>query len=301
LNPDGGIGKRLILGTAQLGMPYGIANRTGRPSAREALQIVEAAWEMGIKTFDTAQSYGDSEAILGKALHVLGLTEEARIVTKIDMTDHPNANRLRETISASLDRLGVSRLYGLLWHREQVLELMDDVLREAMLDISREGMVKHWGISVYNPFRARQAIEVGVFDLLQLPASVLDHRFAEAGVFAHAAARVVRIHIRSVFLQGLLLMDLKSVPAAMNFTLPVLTILQKLSSEMEISRREMALLYVKTRFPDADVIIGAETAQQVRENVDAWSGVMMDSLMKRLEEVFADAEESIVDPTKWPI
>jgi aryl-alcohol dehydrogenase-like predicted oxidoreductase len=301
LSPDGGIGKRLILGTAQLGMPYGIANRTGQPSALEARNMVKIAWESGIQTFDTAQGYGDSEATLGKALRDLRLTDDALVVTKIDMPDNLNANNLRGTINSSLDRLGVSQLYGLLWHREQVLDLLNDDLREAMSDISREGMVKHWGISIYKPSRALQAVELGVFDILQMPANILDRRFAEAGVFKQAVKRRIQIHIRSIFLQGLLLMDLESVPVAMNFALPVLTMLQKLSLEMALSRREIALLYVKTRFPDAYVIIGAETTQQVRENVDAWSGSMIGSLMKRLEETFADVEESIVDPTKWSI
>ena len=106
---------------------------------------------------------------------------------------------------------------------------------------------------------------------------------------------------RSVFLQGLLLMDSERVPEEMNFTLPVLNSFKEISEEIGLSRREIALRYVKTRFPDASIVIGAETPQQVRQNADAWfSGVMDEFWMKKLEDFFACVEESIVDPSNWP-
>ena len=57
---------RLVLGTAQLGMDYGIANTQGRPAFEEAVELVRCYWERGVREFDTAQDYGDSEKILGR-------------------------------------------------------------------------------------------------------------------------------------------------------------------------------------------------------------------------------------------
>jgi len=53
----------LVLGTAQLGLPYGIANQTGQPDQVVATAIIREAWNQGIREFDTAQGYGDSEQV----------------------------------------------------------------------------------------------------------------------------------------------------------------------------------------------------------------------------------------------
>ena len=56
----------LSLGTAQLGLKYGIANRVGMLSTRQAFEILDAAWRNDIHALDTAPSYGKSEERIGK-------------------------------------------------------------------------------------------------------------------------------------------------------------------------------------------------------------------------------------------
>lgn len=293
---------RLVLGTAQLGMTYGIANRSGQPDASQARAIVEAAWEAGIRTFDTARAYGESELVLGQALAELKVTQQARVVTKVSVPlDPSDRGAMKKVVAESLDRLGIPRVYGLLWHSEQMLDVLNEGLRAGMADVVREGMATHWGVSVYTPARALQAIDTGVFDLLQVPANVLDRRFAEAGVFERAREKDIRIHVRSVFLQGLLLLDPETIPESMSFASPVLKSLRNISDEISLTRREIALQYVKARFPHASVVIGAETARQVRENAVAWcAGSMIDSWVERLESAFPRVDTAIVDPSKWP-
>jgi len=293
---------RLVLGTAQLGMPYGIANRSGQPDASQGRAIVEAAWEAGIRTFDTARGYGESEVVLGRALADMKVSRQARIVTKVPVpSDASRKGTLKRVVAESLDRLGVPQVYGLLWHSEQVLDVLDEGLRTDMAEVAWDGMTVHWGVSVYTPAKALQAIETGVFDLLQLPANVLDRRFAEAGVFEKAREKRISVHIRSVFLQGLLLLDPETIPQSMGFASPVLKSLRSISEEMGLTRRELALQYVKARFPHASVVIGMETAQQVRENGVAWSACSMSDLWtRRLESAYPQVDASILDPSKWP-
>jgi aryl-alcohol dehydrogenase-like predicted oxidoreductase len=293
---------RLVLGTAQLGMSYGIANRTGQPDVAQSFAVVKAAWDRGIRIYDTAQGYGNSELMLGHALAELGVLREAQIITKIDIPDMVSSTGiLRKIVTESLSNLGIPSLYGLMWHREQILDVIDRELRVSMEEIIKEGLVKHWGISVYTPARALQAIETGAFSMLQIPANVLDHRFAEARVFERAKEKQLHIYVRSVFLQGLLLLGPETIPEKMNFALPILNSFKEISEKIGQSPREIALQYIKTRYPDASVIIGAETPQQIRENADAWSaGEIDNNWMKKLETDFACVEESIVDPSAWP-
>ena len=104
----------LILGTVQLGQPYGIANTTGQPEQQEANSIVRTAWDAGIMLFDTAQGYGNSESVLGAALRHCNATDTARIITKLAPTLPADAPDLRSSVTRSLRTLGVKKLYCLM-------------------------------------------------------------------------------------------------------------------------------------------------------------------------------------------
>ena len=124
---------RLVLGTAQLGLPYGIANQTGQPDQDVATGIISEAWSQGIREFDTAQGYGDSEDVLGKALYELGISSEAKIITKFHPNlDHLNPSAMSKSLDKSLQLLGVQSLFGIMLHREEMLSLWDKGLGKIL-------------------------------------------------------------------------------------------------------------------------------------------------------------------------
>ncbi|MEK9153210.1 MAG: aldo/keto reductase, partial [Patescibacteria group bacterium] len=115
--------KNFVLGTAQLGSDYGVANKSGKPNQKMATEIIKLAWQKGIREFDTAQGYG-SEVILGKAFTKLGISKKVKVTTKL----HPSLDHLDErSISKSLDRslknLGVPIISTILLHHEESLTL----------------------------------------------------------------------------------------------------------------------------------------------------------------------------------
>ena len=71
------------MGTAQLSSPYGIANKTRQFVQDKSTAIVREAWDNGIREFDTAQGYGESERVLGRALSELEITGKACIISKL--------------------------------------------------------------------------------------------------------------------------------------------------------------------------------------------------------------------------
>ncbi len=114
---------RLALGTVQLGLPYGIANLKGQPSSEESREIIKISLENGLRIFDTAQSYGESETVLGVCFKSLGVTNEVKVITKL----HPDLDymdwlKLKDCVLNSLKRLNVPSLYGLLLHRFHILD-----------------------------------------------------------------------------------------------------------------------------------------------------------------------------------
>ncbi len=293
--------ERLVLGTVQLGMPYGVANTTGQPDRAAAREIIEVAWECGIRMFDTAQGYGQSEEVLGDALAHGGFLSQARVITKFHPSlDHTNKKELFNALDTSLQKIGVERLEGIFFHREEFLDLWDKGLGEVVSDIIASEKVAKVGISVYSPIRALEALGKDGIDCVQVPANILDHRFEQAGVFDRAHERGKEIFIRSIYLQGLLLLDPETLPEKMNFAKNVLQEAKNLVEKYKIFPQELALAYVKQSFPSAYSVIGAETVLQVRENCDLWKRASVPSeALQTIRDTFVTVDEYILNPAKW--
>ena len=293
----------LVLGTAQLGFNYGIANagKTEQPTQTTANAIVQEAWENGIREFDTAQGYGKSEQALGEALSKLGVSAEALVISKFDPAlDHLDRNVLSNAVGESLSRLGVPSLYGMMLHKEKMLSAWDNGLSKIFHTFVVSGKIKHIGISVYSPEKAIQALNTDGIDMVQLPTNILDRRFETAGVFQLAEEKKKKIYIRSVFLQGLILMDADEIPEKMSFAKPVIEELESISNELKLSRKKLALDYIKSEMPDAKVVFGADTPLHVKENVACWEGELPPSSVDRVKMVFDHVDEKILNPTLWP-
>lgn len=293
----------LVLGTAQFDSNYGIANadKTERPDQITVNAIVQEAWENGIQEFDTAQGYGKSEQALGEALSKLGVSAEALIISKFDPAlDHLNRSALSNALGESLSRLGSPSLYGMMLHREEMLSIWDNGLSKILHTFVMFGKIKHIGISVYSPEKAIQALNTDGIDMVQLPTNILDRRFETAGVFQLADEKRKKIYIRSVFLQGLILMDMEEISRKMFLAKHVIERLESISRNLKLSRQELALGYVKSEMPNAKVVFGADTPLHVKENVACWEGELSPSSVDKVKKIFDYVDEKILNPTLWP-
>jgi len=293
---------QLVLGTAQLGMSYGVANKTGQPDMDTAESIVAAAWEGGIREFDTAQAYGESERVLGNVLGALKIIGDAKVITKLHPAlDHKDPDTIRRALGESLARIGVSKLYGLMLHREASLDVWEMGLGQTLQECVDAGLVELLGISVYTPEKALRALETDGITLVQIPSNLLDRRFEEAGVFRKANRRGKAIYLRSIFLQGLLLMLPEELPESMQFVAPVLKRLIAFAEKVGLSVKQLALAYAQAIHPEAKVIFGSETVKQVRENLALWATSIPSDVIKEVRKEFRDISETILDPRFWPI
>ena len=195
----------LTLGAAQFGMSYGIANTAGQLSETDVHKILDAAADAGITTVDTAALYGSSEQRIGRWLAARGVAA-MHVITKVPALPRGIAGgcqaSLVERLSASMRALGIEQLPLVLTHSET--DLFDPYILHAFRVATERKMIGRFGASTYRPEVALRLIETTPIAALQVPASVLDHRFIDAGVFAAAKAREICVFVRSVFLQGAL-------------------------------------------------------------------------------------------------
>lgn len=280
----------IVLGTVQLGGAYGVANRTGQPPFETAVAMIQAALDGGITTFDTAAAYGESEAVLGRALRTLG-NPAVTVITKVQ----PMAGtELEGALRESSQRLGLERIPAVLFHREP-----DEASWAALLGLRDAGLVDRVGVSVgHDPGAARRWVGDPELDLVQVPANVLDDRQAET--IRIAAEQGVECDIRSVFLQGLFLMPEEAVPASLSAVLPARRFLDETAREAGLTVAELAVRYVLGLPGDIRVVLGSETVEQVRENVRlAVDGPLPPEVHARVRAGVPRLPAEILTPGLW--
>lgn len=203
---------KLALGTVQFGLNYGIANQSGQVKFSEVKDILDQCKKANIDLLDTAIAYGDSEKILGET----GVSE-FEVVSKLPSLPENCADIdlwIEEQLEESLKRLGVQSLYGLLLHRsENLLGRSGQKLINALTRVKSNGLVQKIGVSIYEPSELDEVMKLLRIDLVQAPLNVIDRRLETDGWLSRLHQQGVEVHTRSTFLQGLLLMPRKRIPA----------------------------------------------------------------------------------------
>jgi aryl-alcohol dehydrogenase-like predicted oxidoreductase len=294
---------RLMLGTVQFGMPYGVANRTGQPDYETALAIVDAAVTGGVNCFDTAAAYGTSEQVLGQILHDLKIADKAIVVTKVralspDELLNPDQGRraIEQSILESRRRLQLETLPVVLFHREP-----DARYLEILLELRERGWLKYCGVSCDNrPGFASKMVAEGHATALQIPANILDHRHRRSGVLEDAMSKNVGIFIRSVYLQGLLLLAEDGIPTHLRDIIPARRSLQAIAENAGMSLAELAVKYMLAQPGVTCLLAGVETVAQVHDNLRLFGDASMNSeLRAAIDSATFEISERTLTPVLW--
>lgn len=302
-DPLGGV-SRVTLGTVQFGLPYGVANRTGQPDERAVTEIVAAALEGGVTCFDTAATYGTSEEVVGRVLHRLGVAGRVVVVTKVrplaaDERGSPALARraIAASVAESRRRLALDCLPLVLFHREA-----DAVHLDALATLRDRGWLRAIGVSCDNaPGPAARLAAHADVAALQLPANVLDPRHHRAGSFAAAAGRGVAVFVRSVYLQGLLLMPEAEIPAALVPVIPARRALAAVAAEAGMSLAELALRFMLDVPGVTSLVLGVDTLAQLRGNLALVARGPLDAALAAAVNAAVPAlPETVLSPPLWP-
>ncbi len=292
----------MILGAAQLGLPYGIANQRGALTDQQAQDLLEAAWEAGFRRFDTAADYGESEQRLGRfARSSAEVKRNIRLVTKLPADTPPDTGAILRVIDASRRRLGVDELDGLLIHETRPYFQQRAPFRDAFLEALDHGWVRRAGLSVYGGGEIRQVADREEVTLVQLPCSILDQRLVRGGELHLLKRRDVEIHARSLFLQGVLLMPAERLPQHLAPLMPFIQKIEDLADELDVSQKELALAYGLSVAEIDDLVVGAETVEQVQELGRLVNQLepLADSLRRRDLSHIPPEDDTLLNPSNW--
>lgn len=298
---------RLTLGTVQLGMDYGIANTEGKPDYEKSAEILNAAMKGGINAFDTAAAYGDSEAVLGRYFGNLPeSTGKPIVITKLKTgTDTPLSQEelydiVRGSVKKSLERLGRDKVEVLMLHSPHDIVVHGEAIVRAMEDIRDEGLTERIGVSVYTPEETEEMPGYKAFDAVQIPINIMDTRLLDTGIMDKLAKAGIIVFARSVFLQGLFFKEPKELPLKLKDAKPYLEILRQASKEENLTVAQLTFGYVRDIPGVTSLVVGAETAEQVRENINLFEAPKIsEETTKKLRKAFNEVPEQVLNPSMW--
>ena len=288
---------KLGLGTVQWGIPYGISNPNGVTTPETVAALLSEARCYGINVLDTASLYGKSEAVLGtNSLDTFKIVTKTPSFTTTHISDI-EVNQLSKTFQQSLIYLSCEKIYGLLIHNaENIFVPGGEKLLAAMVQLKEKGLVDKIGVSVYDSMQLDAVLEKFTPDLIQLPLSVFDQRMLNSGHLERLKNAGVEIHVRSVFLQGLLLMPLCDIPVFFEPIRPLLIRWHAAAEAQGLTVNQAALAFVKNILYVDTVLVGLDNLLQFRSCVDDFS-----------IEVNFDAaglacnDPLFVNPSRWQI
>ena len=285
---------KIALGTVQFGLSYGIANQVGQVSRNDAKAIISFARSCGIDTIDTAIAYGDSETRLGE----IGL-DSFKVITKLPFIPEnceDIGSWVLEQVHESLQRLNVSSIYGLLLHRpEQLIGPHGEVIVQTLEQLKAQGVVEKIGVSIYSPTELDDVMDACEIDLVQAPFNIIDQRLHSSGWLSRLKNKGVEVHTRSVFLQGLLLMEQAHIPNKFLKWSDLWYKWHNWLDDYEGTATE-ACLSLPLSFPEIDkVIVGVDNSKQLLQILNSAKNLNIKSLPD-----LQCSNEGLINPANWP-
>lgn len=291
----------IILGTVQLGMPYGIGRwKDELMPEKIAFAILDAAWEMGITTLDTSPNYGIAQERIAKYMRQ-NPSKEFHIISKIK-----EISSIYENISGCLDvwvkNNPLSKIAGLgslsiLLHEE------NDIYRDSVIEnlerLKKQECFSCWGVSVYSEHAACHAALVPQCEIIQLPFGVLNQSFNNNRVLKLLEKYQKIIHARSIFTKGLLFLNPLRLTGISSETSTAIELVKDLCHKQNQTLMQFALNFVLSFKEIKSGIVGVDDPQQLDELSNSCGFIADSFALKQICKVAKNIPIADVRPELW--
>ncbi len=281
---------KIALGSVQFGIHYGINNQTGIPSDEQVIEILDVAEANHIHLIDTASAYGNAELRLG---NLSG--GKFAFVSKFQAVHSPR--ELAKACFTTLQHLKVDSLYGYIAHQANFILQQPDSWK-VLEDLKQQGKIQKIGYSLYYPDQLKQLLDLNFIpDIVQLPYSLLDRKFEQS--LLDLASIQTEVHVRSVFLQGLYLMNPLQLPDRIAPLKSAIEQLGDICNNYKIQMTALALSYAVHHPGIGKVLMGVDTANQLKQNLDAILPIeLMEEVREQINTITVDQHE-LLNPANW--
>jgi aryl-alcohol dehydrogenase-like predicted oxidoreductase len=284
---------KLILGTVQFGIPYGINNKIGKPSREEVRLILDEAYTAGIKTLDTASAYGDAIDVIGQ-YHQL-VDRRFAIINKLQAKG--NCEDVCEAIQGELEKLHIQSFEAYLFHSYADYVSKPNVV-EHLREQKKKERISKIGVSIYTNEEFEFLLNENKVDLIQLPFNLLDNTNIRGELMQKAKAQGIILHTRSVFLQGLFFKSPDSLPVFLQPLRGYLEQLHVIAAEESSSMAALAIGYALHQEAINGVLIGVDTVEQLRKNLQYAQQPLTATAIEKIENIVV-TEKELLNPVNW--
>lgn len=286
---------KLILGTVQFGLDYGINNNLGKPSDDVVKSILDFAFSQGVSFLDTAEAYGDAQQRIGN--YHSGVKHRFNVISKYSSKINLSQS-IGNRVEHNLKTLKVDRLYSYMFHSFDEYKHYYSLFRKDLESLQESGLINKLGVSVYTNREAMQVMEDDSIGLIQLPFNLLDNLNKRKLVLQTAKERGVEIHTRSVFLQGLFFKEFSQLPYKLQSLALYLKYIKQIQKDNTIQMQELALNYALKNKMISKVLIGVDSLKQLQENIKSTFIKIDENVIQEVDKI--DVKETeLLNPVNW--
>ncbi|MDA9172824.1 aldo/keto reductase [Candidatus Pelagibacter sp.] len=291
---------KIGIGTAQLGMKYGIANKSSKITLNNFEKILNYSLKKKIFLIDTANTYGNSEDKIGALFSKNKKFTKFKVITKLNsLRKFDNKNiypKILKLITLSIKKMNVKKLDGVLLHDMNDLKsYKSEKIIQTLYEIKKKGLISKLGISAYDIRDVLKYTKKFNFDFIQFPLNIFDQRILDKKILKKLKDRKIEIHIRSIFLQGLLLMSKNNLPNKFKSNVNLKKWYEFLLKN-NISALEACTDFIKSKKIYSKAIIGFDNYKQFLEFLKYFSN------KKKLNLSYKDFSVKnfkLINPSKW--
>ncbi len=280
---------KLILGTAQFGIKYGV-NKL-KIKKLEINNIKRVLKKNSLKEFDTAMNYGNSEKIIGN------FNIKRKVITKIKLPLNKPKDLKKwftKKINNTLKNLKAKSLYGLLIHDTSDITSKNKEFLNILLDFQKRNFITKIGISVYEVDEIRRILKFWKPEIIQMPINIFDHRFINNNFLVKLKKLNIELHARSCFLQGMLLE--KKIRIGNNKSKKIFYSFVNWCENKKISRLEACIHFVKKIKQIDCLVVGVDNSSHLQEIISSFNKNLIS-----IPDNFMNNDKNLIDPRKWKV
>ncbi len=287
------LNSKLILGTVQMGVPYGINNTTGKISLDDSLDILNYAFENGIEILDSAEAYGNAHEVIG-AFHEKHPEKLFKVITKLP---HQSDINIVEKVDNYLNELRVDHLHALLFHSFSSYKSSSNKFGD-LRKLKFDKKIKNIGVSVYTNAEIEEVILNEEIDIVQLPFNLFDNINLRGDILEKAKSKGKTIHTRSALLQGLFFKDANDQNETVRSLKNELMILSDITKKQNVSISQLALSYCLQQNSIDNVLIGVDSINQLKDNIQSVNYKIKPQAINEINKIKVKKLE-LLNPSLW--
>lgn len=290
--------KKLVLGTVQFGLNYGINNTLGQVSEANIKEILDVAFQENIKILDTAEAYGNAQERIGN--YHRSSQHKFDVITKFHATSLIDKSfNIKQRVLDDIKVLAVKCLYGYMFHSFSDYKKYFTLFKVALLDLKSKNIINKIGVSVYTNEELLNVIEDENIKLIQLPFNLLDNHSLRSDAILKAKEKGVEIHTRSAFLQGLFFKPTNTIKGNV---VDIVNYLKEIKNHSDIHQLDIATLAlnypIQKKYIDK-VLIGVDSLAQLQQNLSSLkTNLNLNSIFNTLDSIKVKNKE-LLNPSTW--